>query len=99
MPKPAITSEELRARLIAERGTHPSNIGYYPEWIPIIDQLDRDIAALMPDYTLTQVKDKFGGLRYYCELPGTPEQVDQAYALIRVAEAACYDAIQGSEET
>jgi len=38
-------------------------------WWPIIAKLDRDIAALAPDYEIHQVKEKFGGLRYYVGLP------------------------------
>lgn len=34
-------------------------------WYPIIVELDRDLAALDPDYELNQVKEKFGGLRFY----------------------------------
>ena len=34
-------------------------------WMPIIEQLDKDISAIDPDYSITQVKEKFGTLRYY----------------------------------
>jgi hypothetical protein len=34
-------------------------------WCGIIDQLDKDITELDPDYSITQVKEKFGTLRYY----------------------------------
>ena len=34
-------------------------------WWPIIAQLDRDIAAIEPDYEVDQIKEKFGGLRFY----------------------------------
>lgn len=34
-------------------------------WADLVINLDRDIAALNPDYELHQCKEKFGGLRYY----------------------------------
>lgn len=34
-------------------------------WWPIIAELDRAIAAIAPDYEVQQIKEKFGGLRYY----------------------------------
>ena len=36
-------------------------------WWGIIDQLDRDITELDPDYSIMQVKEKFGTLRYYAD--------------------------------
>jgi len=36
-------------------------------WMPIIEQLDKDITALDPDYSITQIKEKFGTLRYYAD--------------------------------
>lgn len=34
-------------------------------WDSIISKLDFDLRKLVPEYTLFQVKEKFGGLRYY----------------------------------
>ena len=34
-------------------------------WYPIIVDVDRRIADLDPNYVVHQVKEKFGGLRYY----------------------------------
>lgn len=34
-------------------------------WYPLIIALDEELAAIEPDYGLCQVKEKFGGLRYY----------------------------------
>lgn len=54
-------------------------------WWPIVAKLDRDIAELVPDYSLLQVKEKFGGLRYYVALPaGAPEE--EIHRLIAAAE-------------
>lgn len=34
-------------------------------WYPIVVELDEQLAALFPRYELHQVKEKFGGLRFY----------------------------------
>jgi hypothetical protein len=36
-----------------------------PGWYPILVGLDQALAAIDPDYLVYQVKEKFGGLRYY----------------------------------
>jgi hypothetical protein len=88
---PAVTAEDLHARLVAEHGAHPSNVGFYTAWVPVIDQLDKDLTALVPGYRLVQVKAKFGGLRYYVDWPAgvTSEVIEQAESLIQAAEQAC----------
>jgi hypothetical protein len=42
-----------------------------PGWYPIIVALDAHLATIDPDYVVHQVKEKFGGLRYYYE-PSRP---------------------------
>lgn len=68
-------------------------IGWWADdiWYPIIKQLDEDIAALVPDYSLDQLKEKFGGLRYYVSLPDhtSAETFDAVHALILKAEWDC----------
>lgn len=34
-------------------------------WLPIIMELNKKLEAIDPNYTIDQVKEKFGGLRYY----------------------------------
>lgn len=51
-------------------------------WSQIVLDLHEKIVALHPDYEVHQVKEKFGGLRYYCSLDGHPVVAD----LIRAAE-------------
>lgn len=36
-----------------------------PGWKQLILDCDRELAALDPEYTIDQIKEKFGGLRYY----------------------------------
>lgn len=61
-------------------------------WYPIVIELDEQLATLFPGYELHQVKEKFGGLRFYWgtaervvnpedpepELPHIPEDADPA---------------------
>lgn len=43
--------------------TSKDNVGV--GWHPIIEKLDAALKLLDPGYTVTQIKEKFGGLRYY----------------------------------
>lgn len=55
-------------------------------WFDIVRELDTKIAKLCPDYVVDQVKEKFGGLRYY--IGAVPEDVfEEVRKLIREAEA------------
>jgi hypothetical protein len=36
-------------------------------WYPLLVELDEQLRTLLPDYVVHQVKEKFGGLRYYWE--------------------------------
>jgi hypothetical protein len=38
-------------------------------WYPLLVELDEQLRALLPNYLIYQVKEKFGGLRYYWD-PG-----------------------------
>lgn len=37
----------------------------YPGWWPLIDNLHNKLYYIDPDYQITQIKEKFGTLRYY----------------------------------
>lgn len=43
------------------------NVG--PGWQPIIDTLEERLGQIAPGYKVVQIKEKFGGLRYYVALP------------------------------
>ena len=62
------------------------------EWYELIFELDTKITALVPDYKLLQVKEKFGGLRYYVEYgeDASEESKKLANQWIDAAEAAAY---------
>lgn len=38
-------------------------------WYPLVVELDEKVRALLPSYVILQIKEKYGGLRYYWE-PG-----------------------------
>lgn len=48
---------------------HPAwrSVDCGPGWWPIVARLDQDLREVYPDYRVTQVKEKFGTLRYYTE--------------------------------
>ncbi len=56
--------EEIRNRVENGMGCG-SAIG--EGWYDIIRELDKQIAELYPEYVVNQVKEKFGGLRYYID--------------------------------
>ena len=58
---------------------------------PIIAQLDRDIAAIESAYEVHQIKEKFGGLRfYYAGGTGNDARIDELIAQAeRVAAQTC----------
>ena len=47
-------------------------------WWPIIADLDRQITAIAPDYSVHQIKEKFGELRFYYGLDevGSDPRID-----------------------
>jgi hypothetical protein len=54
-----------------------------PGWYGIILELDKQIAEIDPDYSIAQIKEKFGGLRYNVESSNNFEAIQP---LIREAE-------------
>ena len=51
-------------------------------WRPIVTKLVDDIIKIAPNTHITQIKEKFGGLRFYCDGDGG----DEIYKLIEKAE-------------
>lgn len=53
-------------------------------WRPLVRGLDANLRELDPDYRIGQIKEKFGGLRYYVdEFKGDADEGDR---LVRAAE-------------
>jgi hypothetical protein len=56
-------------------------------WMPLVEQLTKDLLAIYPELRVKQVKEKFGSLRYYIE--GVPEEQHRPlHDLINTAERA-----------
>lgn len=61
-------------------------------WYPLVTELDAALSELSPTYVIHQVKEKFGGLRYYIDESSFSEDMcAKASALISEAENASYD--------
>jgi hypothetical protein len=45
-----------------------------PGWHPLLDQLHAELSELVPDYKTAQVKEKFGKLRVYVDLPAAARE-------------------------
>lgn len=43
----------------------PVQIYVHEDWMPLIELCNRDLALIDPYYRIDQIKNKFGGLRYY----------------------------------
>lgn len=76
-------------------------------WIPLIRELESLLRSISPDYKIVQVKEKFGGLRYYADYvpaPGAPVEHAKIFAaLIRMWEgmsfSVCEECGQYGEST
>lgn len=83
---------ERRDALVAMLLRIPDNWGRWIScdagWYPIIVELDSRLAAVDPDYELRQVKEKFGGLRYYFRA-SDPKLSNDMRALVDAAETRC----------
>lgn len=72
----------------------PENNDYYVElyaddpWYPAIREAHRKLSERIPDYNIAQIKEKFGGLRYYYDLPeGSSNELHEfAEQVVREAE-------------
>lgn len=64
------------------------NIDVMAGWYPLVLQVHNDIMAIKSDYIPVQVKEKFGGLRYYIDYSGewTDEQLVSVKEIIAFAE-------------
>ena len=57
-----------------------------PGWWPIVVDLYNDIEKISPNHRIVQIKEKFGGLRYYYESANN----DAVNDLVQEAERKCY---------
>ena len=82
---------DLKARhALLFRSIHPSNFGVGEGWKGIVTGLCEDLDALgLTDLVVVQVKEKFGGLRFYVQGEGDDAR-EAVSALIREAEAKAW---------
>ena len=60
-----------------------------PGWVPILDELCDKLEAAGWDKTIFQIKEKFGGLRFYIG-----EGTEEIFALITEAESKSFSTCQ-----
>lgn len=59
-----------------------------PGWRLLVSGLDRNLRDLDPDYKIGQVKEKFGGLRFYID--SFNGDIETANKLVNIAEEASF---------
>jgi hypothetical protein len=64
--------------------TSANNVG--EGWHPLIHRMEEKLNAIDPDFTLQQVKEKFGSLRYYAQTTVSGEAFEEFHAWIADAE-------------
>lgn len=67
------------------------NVG--PGWHPLVKQLEADLDALSVDWELLQIKEKFGGLRFYIAIGHRvhDDVQHEMQELVSEAEARSFD--------
>ncbi len=65
----SLDSEQLGFILSSRFGRDVSSVGEFvgPGWNDIIYDLNKKLEAEKPDYQIFQIKEKFGGLRFYTD--------------------------------
>jgi predicted phosphodiesterase len=94
VPDGAADPEGLMRVLRRFRPTESADLSIGRGWDGLVIQLNDALAALDPGYTIDQVKQKFGGLRYYA----TPSSLDTAAAFHHLINAATRDSFRTCEQ-
>jgi hypothetical protein len=76
--------EKLKEKFLPE---YYKSIDVNEGWYQLIVDCDKELTAIDPHYQIVQIKEKFGGLRYYFH----PSQSDTSEAMRKVVEK--YEAI------
>jgi hypothetical protein len=63
-------------------------------WYQLVIDCDRELTVIDPDYQIAQVKQKFGGLRYYFQpsMPGTKKAMDEVVTKYEAVAAVTCEA-------
>jgi hypothetical protein len=80
--------EYLAPVLIRFTSESPKKIWCDEGWWTLIANCDKEISAIDTNYTIFQIKEKFGGLRYYCS-PSNPIHGSKIDEVIRKYERIC----------
>ena len=59
-----------------------------PEWSAPVREAHKKLTRLIPGYKVAQIKEKFGGLRYYIELTESHSDLEVIEANRIISEAA-----------
>ena len=67
--------------------------GVRESWLPLVIKLNEDVTELDPTYVIDQIKEKFGGLRYYISFSTDVSDYnkDRINQLIGIAEEKSYN--------
>lgn len=55
----------------------PNDLDVYDGWLKMVSDLTLDLRSITEHFTVLQVKEKFGGLRFYYELPNHLPEIDR----------------------
>lgn len=76
----------------------PVDVDVPAGWEHLVEQMHDEIVAIDPDYTVGQVKEKFGGLRFYIDVSDHVRDNDdmwsEIYRIIEFYEAKSYTVCQ-----
>jgi hypothetical protein len=69
--------------------TEIENVG--PGWKSLVTKVHYDLTELLGDYELVQIKEKFGGLRYYFDTYSASTEVhNEAHRIVDEAERVSF---------
>ena len=71
--------EELKKKIVPE---YWKSIDVDEGWYQLVLDCDKELTGADPKYQIYQVKEKFGGLRYYTK----PSNMDDKHTLIRIGD-------------
>lgn len=80
--------EDQMVQFYERRGTYPE---CQAGWYPLILDLDNKIGSIEPGYRVDQIKEKFGGLRfYYDQMSINDENRERVDKLVDAAETKAF---------
>ena len=71
--------EELKKKIVPE---YWKSIDVGEGWYQLVIDCDKELTGVDPNYQIYQVKEKFGGLRYYTK----PSNLDDKHTLMRIGD-------------